>query len=255
MPKRSNAFKRYAKHIPAIQSANVAHGVSQIFDILEHHGLTENHGEAMDIWGETNLLPSANCIFRDLESLQVTTLKQILKLTSPRLILSPSGSFLFRQLEQVDPMIISHIDFEYENEVSSEVLYYPQAPHFSINSCLTKSSVINQNLGLFTASFIDQKTKQTTNHSILSIISHFRQSHITGITLEQWIINYLYEQMYLPPTQRQFTKNELIFETVLPNTQSVILISFDQNSRPNILPISKFDVLDPELTYRQVINF
>jgi len=255
MPKRSSALARYAKHIPVIRSTSISNSVSKLFDTLECNGLTENHGEAIDIWGETDLLPDASRIAIEIKHMQIATLKQILRLAIPQLIISPSGSFLFQQLEQVSSIITSHIDFENHNELNADVLYYPQSPHFSSNSCLTKSSIINQNMGVYTCSFIDQKPRLAGNSSILSLISHFRQNNMTGITLEQWIVNYLFEQMFVDQDLRKFTNDELIFETVLPNTQECILINFDENKTPNIFTISKFDVLDPKLRYRQVINF
>ena len=253
--KRSSTLKRFSKHIPVIQYRNISNSISHIFDTIEHNGLSRNHGESTDIWGETDLLPNAQQIHLELKHLQVNTLKQILKLTLPQLIVAPSGSFLFKQLEQVQPIIISHIDFENQNEINSDVLYYPQSPHFSPTSCLTKSSIINQNMSLFTSSFIEQKPRLVGAHSILSLISHFRQNNLTGITLEQWIINYLFEQMFIKEEERKFTHDEIIFETVLPNTQSCILVSFDENKTPNIFPLSKFDILTPSQRYRQVVNF
>mgnify|MGYP001248981015 CR=1 FL=1 len=255
MPKRLIIPKGIRRHIPAMHKTKLSTSVSHIFDTTEKHGLTFNQGQAVDIFGQIDSMPNLQQVQEELNQVHLHTLRQVFKLLRPKLIITPLGSFLFEMLEKTQAEITSHIDFEYQNELTSEVLYYPQNPHFNSLNCLTKSNAINQNFSLFSTSFIEQAPKRVKNHSVLSLISQTRQSHFSGITLEQWIVNYLYEQMFVTDTKRGFTQNEIIFETVLPNSQSCIQIHFDSDNKPHIFPLNKFDHLDPSLTYRQVLNF
>ena len=155
MPKRLVVPKGIRRHIPAISKIRLSTSISNIFDTTEKHGLTFNHGQAIDIFGQVDSMPNLQQVEEELNQVQIHTLRQIFKLLRPKLIIAPLGSFLFEMLEKIQTKITCHIDFEYQNELTSEVLYYPQNPHFNSLNCLTKSNAINQNFSLFSTSFIE----------------------------------------------------------------------------------------------------
>ena len=254
MPKRPGNRPYIIKHLAEFKPKYIRNQVSRIFDVTENYGITNNHGSTTDIWGETDYLPNSPSVQKELAKTDIHSIKKIIKQTRSELIITPSGNFLYQILEKIEDKIISHIDFKSYNEVTMDVLYYPSSPHFNVSSCIDKGHMINTNFGTFSISYIDQVPKNVGNNSILSLISHFRQNQITGITLEQWIINYLFEQLFIEPSKRTFNSNEIIFETVLPQSQSCIQINFDSSGVPNIFLINKFDILDPTLKYRHAVN-
>ena len=252
MQKRTTTQTRLLQNLPSLNSAVIANRSSNTYDLLNNLGLIQANGKAIDISMQTNFLPTGKKINSTIKTLQSSTLREILQLALPEVLTTPFGKSLESISQSSSQIIESHIDFSQASETNQEILYYPQSPYFYRGSCSTKEEIIYRNCNLFQTNIIEQIPRSVNNQNTLDLISQTRQRNLTGITLEEWILSYLYERMF-NNTSNRFNNNEIIFETVLPKTQECIYIHFDQTQTPHLIPINKQTPLSPNTFYRQSV--
>jgi hypothetical protein len=255
----------YNRNLENLRSDKIATRVSQIFDTMQYYELIDENALAQGVYDITGILP-------DLQFIQHIIYKAVRRKTSlvkdlqkPTLNITAFGVQLHELIQKANsvhmskhqtsaPLIASNYNFQKNNEYNLAIGYYPSSNTYDQSSVKSKYDIYNQIGCIFDISLIEGGLANSMfyiNANSDDSIKNNRNTATHGITLEDWLMNFLIESLF--KQNGIFHLTEVPLETVSSFTQSNFLVHVNSRNQAIIQSVSSSLYLPQATIFRKKV--